>query len=106
MASNARALEQLNPSSGSSASMELRQMMTGYWLSQSIYVVAKLGVADLLANGPKTAEQLSVPLEVDANALYRILRTLSSYRLFEEDDNHAFKLTTLGKLLQKDAAGS
>jgi ubiquinone/menaquinone biosynthesis C-methylase UbiE len=106
MASNAPALEQLNTSSGSSASMELRQMMTGYWLSQSIYVIAKLGVADLLANGPQTAEQLAVPLEVDANALYRMLRTLSSYRLFEEHDNHAFGLTTLGRLLQKDAAGS
>jgi hypothetical protein len=30
----------------------LLEMMTGYWLSQALYVVAKLGVADLLVDGP------------------------------------------------------
>ena len=29
---------------------QLLQMITGYWLTQSIYVAAKLGIADLVAD--------------------------------------------------------
>lgn len=106
MTSIAPSWEQLKDSDGSSDSMVLRRMLTGYWLSQSIYAIAKIGVADLLDNGPQTSEQLSESLHVDANALYRILRTLSSYGLFVEGDKHAFELTPLGRLLQTNATGS
>ncbi len=34
----------------------LLQMMTGYWVSQALYVAAKLGVADLLVDGPRSVE--------------------------------------------------
>ena len=34
----------------------LLQMMTGYWVSQAIYVAAKLGLADLMADGPVGCE--------------------------------------------------
>ena len=37
----------------------LLQMMTGYWVSQALYVAAKLGVADLLAEGPRPIEELA-----------------------------------------------
>jgi hypothetical protein len=36
----------------------LLQMMTGYWVSQALYVAAKLSVADLLADGPRPGEAL------------------------------------------------
>lgn len=35
-----------------SSSTALFQMATGYWISQAIYVAAKLGIADLLKDGP------------------------------------------------------
>jgi Dimerisation domain len=38
----------------------LLQMMTGYWVSQALYVAAKLGVADLLIDGPRSIEHLAV----------------------------------------------
>jgi hypothetical protein len=31
----------------------LLQMLSGMWVTQAIYVAAKLGIADLLAAGPK-----------------------------------------------------
>jgi hypothetical protein len=34
----------------------LLQMMTGYWVSQALYVAAKLGVVDLLVDGPQSVE--------------------------------------------------
>ena len=94
-----------NPDSLSLA-MTLRQMFTGYWVSQSIYAVAKLGVADLLRDGPQDIEQLARSLHVDQSALYRIMRTLASQGLFAEDDEHRFRLTPLGSLLQTDVPGS
>jgi hypothetical protein len=35
------------------------QMATGYWVSQVVYVAAKLGIADLLADSPKSCEEIA-----------------------------------------------
>ena len=37
---------------------QLAQMATAYWVSDIVYVAAKLSLADHLAEGPKTAEEL------------------------------------------------
>jgi hypothetical protein len=89
-----------------SLAMTLREMFTGYWVSQSIYAIAKLGVADLLGDGPQPVEQLARSLRVDQSALYRMMRALASYGLFEEDRDHRFRLTPLGGLLQTGVPGS
>lgn len=86
--------------------MTLRTMFTGYWVSQSVYAIAKLGVADLLAEGPRSAEQLAESLRVDKSALYRMMRTLTGQGLFTEDAEHRFALTPLGSLLQTEVHGS
>lgn len=89
-----------------SLAMTLRQMFTGYWVSQSVYAIAKLGVADLLASGPQDAEQLARRLRIDRGALYRVMRALVSYGLFAEDRDRRFRLTPLGSLLQTEIPGS
>ncbi|HEU4710333.1 MAG TPA: methyltransferase [Pyrinomonadaceae bacterium] len=89
-----------------SLAMTLRRMFTGYWISQSIYAIAKLGVADLLSAGPQSVDQLARSLRVDQGALYRMMRTLSSYGLFTEDEQGLFQLTALGSLLRTDVPGS
>jgi precorrin-6B methylase 2 len=89
-----------------SLAMTLRQMFTGYWISQSIYAVAKLGVADLLDSSPRGVEQIARSLSVNENTLYRIMHTLASYGLFEEGPDRHFRLTPLGTLLQTDVPGS
>ena len=35
---------------------QIMRMVSGYWTSQVLYVAAKLGLADLLKEGPKSAE--------------------------------------------------
>lgn len=62
----------------------LLQMMTGYWVSQAIYVAAKLGVADLLADGPQPVEALATATQVHAPSLHRVLRALASVGIFTE----------------------
>lgn len=82
------------------SAMMLRELLCGFWVSQSIYVVAKLGVADLLAGGPQSCERLAERVGVEAGALYRVMRTLAGYGLFEESEPQSFGLTPLGSLLQ------
>ena len=48
---------------------QLGQMVTGYWLSRALYVAAKLGVADLLRDGPRTADELPPRPAAPAGAL-------------------------------------
>ncbi|MBV9210982.1 MAG: methyltransferase [Acidobacteria bacterium] len=86
-----------------SSAMMLRELLCGFWVSQSIYVVAKLGIADLLAGGAQTCASLAERARVDAGALYRVMRTLAGYGLFEEREPQCFALTSLGRLLQTDA---
>ena len=55
-------------------------MMTGYWVSQALYVAAKLGIADLLADGPRPVEDLAATTHTDAPSLRRVLRALRQRR--------------------------
>src|SRR5579872_2557619 len=43
----------------------LFQMASAYWVSQTIYVAAKLAIADLLDGAPKSAKQLADEVEAD-----------------------------------------
>lgn len=79
---------------------EMRSLIAGYWVSRLIYVAAKLGLADLLKDGPRTAEALAAAAGVHPPALYRVLRTLAGYGLFAETKGKRFKLTPLGATLR------
>jgi hypothetical protein len=58
--------------------------MPGYWVSQALYVAAKLGVADLLADGPRPVEALASATQTDAPSLRRVLRALASVGVFTQ----------------------
>lgn len=84
----------------------LFQMATGYWLSQAIYVAAKLGVADFLANGPKSSAELAAAVCCDSSSLFRVLRALANAGVFSQTDGDRFALTRLGGALRSNAPGS
>ena len=84
----------------------LNQLIIGYWHSQCVYVAAKLGIADHLANGPQTAEELAGRTGTHPKSLFRLLRTLSSLGMFAEEPDHRFKLTPTADLLRSDVPGS
>ena len=81
-------------------------LITGYWVSQAVGVVAQLGVADHLADGPRTSDELARIVGADPQALYRVLRLLASIGVFAEVAPGAFGLTPLGETLRTDAPGS
>jgi hypothetical protein len=84
----------------------MRDLIAGYWVSRMIYVAAKLGLADLLKKGPRTAEDLAAVTGVKAWALYRMMRTLAAYGVFEEIKGKRFKLTPLGATLRTGVPAS
>ena len=54
-------------------SQQLVQMIIGSWVSRAIYLAAKLQIADLLADGPRSAEDLADTAGVAPRPLYRVL---------------------------------
>ena len=61
---------------------ELRRLANGYQVSQVVHAAAVLGIADLLADGPRTSAELAEASVVDPDALYRLLRALAQRRRF------------------------
>src|SRR4028118_826891 len=82
------------------------QMASGYWVSQSIYVAAKLGIADLLKDSPKSCDELATATGTNAPSLYRVLRALASLGVFAETQPNHFTLTPLAACLQSDVPDS
>jgi len=50
------------------------QLISGFWISRGIYITAKLGLADLVKDGAKTADELAAATEAHAPSLFRVLR--------------------------------
>jgi hypothetical protein len=74
----------------------------GAQTAQVLYVAAKLGLADHLRDGHRTATELADMLRVDAPALRRILRGLVSLGVCTEIVGGQFGLTSLGECLRAD----
>jgi hypothetical protein len=85
---------------------ELMELICGYRTSQSIYVAVELGIPNLLANGPRTTEELARATASHAGNLQRVLRFLASAGLLTEATPHKFQLTRLGAGLRSDIPGS
>ncbi len=76
---------------------QLIQMALAHWASRILYVAAEMNLAEGLAEGPRTAEELAQSTRSDAPSLYRVMRTLASLGLFTEGPSHRFSLTLLGE---------
>lgn len=88
------------------ATATLMQLVNGYQVSQAIHVAAALGIADLLADGPRTSNDLAQAAGADADALYRVLRALASVGVLNEEEGRLFSLTPVGEPLRSDVPGS
>jgi predicted O-methyltransferase YrrM len=82
------------------------QLVNGAHVTQIVYIAAKLRIADLLADGPCTAEELAAATGAHSGALYRVLRTLASLGIFSEIAPRCFDLTPLAELLRDDHPAS
>lgn len=78
----------------------------GFRGTNLLYVMAELGVADLLADGPRSGAALASTLEAEPDALYRILRALAQIGVLEQRSDGRFELTPVGDCLRSDRQDS
>lgn len=84
----------------------LAQMLVGNQLQQAVHVAARLGVADLLGDGPRPAEELAREAGAHPGALRRLLRALAAFGVFAEDAEGRWELTPAAALLRAGEPGS
>ncbi|MFG2719005.1 methyltransferase [Streptomyces sp. NPDC048416] len=84
----------------------LNQLLYGHIHSAAVRAVAEHHIADRLADGPRTAEQLAADSGLHAPSLRRVLRLLAMHGLFTQDEKDTFGLTDAGQALRTDVPGS
>lgn len=84
----------------------LDAILGGYQAAALLYVAARLGLADLLADGPRESAELARAVGAHAPSLYRILRGLVVVGVFREEGDGRFALSELGRWLTTDAPRS
>jgi hypothetical protein len=84
----------------------MMQMLSGFQVSQALYVVAKLGIATALLDGPRSIEQLATATRADGGALRRLVRFLATVGLFHQLDEDTVEITELGATLAEGHSDS
>lgn len=85
---------------------DLERLIHGYQFSQALYVAVRLGIPDLLADGPRPVIELAARSDAHAPSLARLLRALTTLDVFAEVAPDVFSLSRLGGLLRSDVPGS
>ena len=88
------------------ARQNLAALITGFHASQMLHVAAKLRIADLLKDGPRSTADLATVAGAHEDSLYRVMRTLASLGIFTEMQNRRFALNSAAEYLRSDAPGS
>ncbi|HEY8979015.1 MAG TPA: methyltransferase [Streptomyces sp.] len=96
-------LKELHSDSPLSTMIELH---SGVRITYMLQAVAELGIADQLAAGPLSVEELAERTESNADALYRVLRALAGKGIFTEITRRSFALTSLAEVLRSDHPNS
>jgi len=78
---------------------QIMQLAMGGFAAQAVYVAARLGIADMVAGGPRTAAELAAGSGADERSLYRLLRSLASMGVFTEVAERTFANTPASETL-------
>jgi O-methyltransferase domain/Dimerisation domain len=85
------------------APMAMMEMITGAWVAQAITAAADLGIADALANGPLSADELASAVNADPDTISRLFRALITRGIFRRRRDGCYDLTPLADTLRSDA---
>lgn len=84
----------------------LLELVSGFMATHAIYAAAKLGIADQLADGPLSADDIAAATHVDPDAAYRLLRACAALGVFAERPDGRFGLTPMADRLRSGTGGS
>jgi hypothetical protein len=85
------------------AETRLRRSIEAYHETALVHAAVKLGLPDMLAAGPLTAEQLAEALELSPPHLHRFLRGLCTIGICEQCADGTFALAPGGRCLTLDS---
>src|SRR5215813_7886695 len=85
---------------------QLLALIRGFRVSQAIYVATKLGIPDLLAQGPRAIGDLAEAAGAHATSLGRLLMYLASVGVLDKVGADRFALTPVAHALRRDVPGS
>ena len=95
-----------SPGEGASPEDTILQISLFGSASQALATIITLGIPDLLGSGSQTVETLAQQTNSHASSLYRVMRFLSGFGIFHEDEQHQFHLTEVGQVLRSDVSTS
>jgi hypothetical protein len=96
----------MSAESGPPPHVAVMQMVMGVWAAQIASAVAQLGVADNIAKGKVSVDELAAECSANPDALYRLLRAAAAIGLCAETAPRHFALTPVGDALRSDAPHS
>jgi hypothetical protein len=91
---------------GPSSSTRILDLISGMWAARAVGAFARLGIADQLAEGPRTASELAPALRADETALYRLMRAVVSIGVLTSKSGGRFGLTAFGRCLRSGVPGT
>jgi hypothetical protein len=75
--------------------------MHSVFLARALYVVADLGIADLLADGPRGSDELAEELGVTPTPLRQVSRAVAGVGLLRTEAGQRYSLTDSGRTLRR-----
>lgn len=87
----------------STSALKLLDLIQSHRVTAVIYVAAKLGIAELLRNGPKSLNELAKATGADQHALGRLLTALSTVGVCSRAGEDRYALTEIGAALDHAA---
>lgn len=82
------------------------EFINGFYQTAMVRGACRLGIADRLAEGPKTPAELAQATGANEEAVVRLMRTLISFGIFARGSGGRFRLNPLGEMLRSDVPGS
>jgi hypothetical protein len=89
-----------------SANLAILKKLQGFWMARAIHVAVRLGLPDLLGNGPKKLSELALDMDSDEPTLNRLLRCLKHLGIITEISPEFYNSTSLSERLQRDRSDS
>ncbi len=96
----------MSPSSSESPQARIVDLIMGVWAARAIGTVARFGIADRLAAGPRSARELAPLVGANEAALHRLLRAVAAVGVLTREPGGRFGLTAFGQCLRSDVPGS
>ena len=84
---------------------QMFQLINGYWGTQIVATIARFGIADALAAGPRSAADVAGEVGAHPSALHRIMHAAAALGVLAVEADR-FSLTPLGTTLRSNVPGS